>query len=67
MQSLKDLRQVTKNTGHNIIFKTIGDTCAITNKKLYAMYLNGERLSPFYTVKEWDLHKIGNTLMKNNL
>lgn len=67
MNSLKDLRHVVKDLDNKVTFKTIGDFCPITNKKLYAMYHKGEKISPFYTVAEWNLNLIGNTLIKAGL
>ena len=67
MKDLKDLRQVTKNLNNKVVFKTNGDLCSVTRKKVYSMYYKGERISPFYTVEEWHLKLIVNALIKAGL
>lgn len=57
MDSLKDLRSYVKTINKDFTVKTIGDL-DIFNKKLYAVYHNQQRLTPFYSVKEWSGFKL---------
>lgn len=64
MNSLKDLRNSVKDLDIKVVFKTNGDFCPVTRKKVYAMYHNGEKISPRYTVKEWNIFKVNQYLLK---
>ncbi|AHK11325.1 hypothetical protein S140_216 [Shewanella sp. phage 1/40] len=57
MDSLKFLCEQTKAINSNLVVKTNGDT-DLFNKKLYAVYLNNIKLTPFYSVKEWSFQKL---------
>lgn len=52
MRDLKTIRDYLKSTGYKFTVKTNGDFCNITNKKLYALFINGERYSQNFTVAE---------------
>lgn len=57
MDSLKVLRDTIKRLDSGLTVKTMGDYDLFGNK-LFAIYSKKERLSPFYSVKEWSLQKI---------
>ena len=52
-----------KGKGLKFTLKTNGDF-DLFGKKLYAIYENGGRVSPFYSANEWDGWKIEKVLMK---
>jgi hypothetical protein len=56
MDSLKILREEVKRIDSWLTVKTIGDYDLFGNK-LFAVYNNKGRLTPFYSVKEWSLQK----------
>jgi plasmid rolling circle replication initiator protein Rep len=57
MNSLKDLRDLVKNINKNLTVKTNGDM-DLFNKKLYAIFSGHNKLTPFYSVKEWNGFKL---------
>jgi len=57
MNSLKDLREYVKNINKNLTVKTNGDM-DLFNKKLYAVFSGHDKLTPFYSVKEWSGFKL---------
>lgn len=62
MNTLKTLREYISKRANNIQVKTNGDFCNTTGKKVYALFSSGERLSPYFTVEEWNAYKINNYL-----
>ena len=56
---LPEFRKLLKS--HGFITKTNGD-CDLNGSKLYAIFEAGQRVSPYYSLKEWGSKQILSTI-----